>query len=334
MNCIERYEAERTASKVDAFLVKQKLPYDQKVILAERRAREFHNQILGEGHNVHVSVGGLDSITLLLFLRSIGLDVPAVSVSTLEDKSIQRVHKELGVISLKPLKSKVDILQELLQRPTERNRIVRHAIITGETGAYGGNRTGTRMKLSQKWLNLFGGYENETENVNYQIAPFRVSDKCCYYLKEKPCDNYAKEHDSYPYLGLMASEGGRRQKALMMHGCNYYGKTVTRSCPFAIFDRQDLLQLALDLKVPVPEIYGEILRDSEGRLCTTKAQRTGCSMCGFGIHLEKRPHRFDRLKEANPDEWEFWMHHCVTDPETGEKFGWSRVLDYIGVPYR
>ena len=112
MNCIERYEAERTASKVDAFLVKQKLPYDQKVILAERRAREFHNQILGEGHNVHVSVGGLDSITLLLFLRSIGLDVPAVSVSTLEDKSIQRVHKELGVISLKPLKSKVDILQE------------------------------------------------------------------------------------------------------------------------------------------------------------------------------------------------------------------------------
>ncbi len=223
---------------------------------------------------------------------------------------------------------------DLLQRPSERNATVRHAIITGETGTYGGNRTGTRMKLSQKWLNLFGGYENEEENVNYQVAPFKVSDKCCYYLKEKPCGNYAKEHDSYPYLGLMASEGGRRQKALMMHGCNYYGKTVTRSCPFAIFDRQDLLQLALDLKVPVPEIYGEILRDSEGRLCTTKAQRTGCSMCGFGIHLEKRPHRFDRLKEANPDEWEFWMHHCVTDPETGEKFGWSRVLDYIGVPYR
>ena len=350
MNCIERYEAERTASKVDAFLVKQKLPYDQKVILAERRAKEFYNQILGEGHNVHVSVGGLDSITLLLFLRSIGLDdVPAISVSALEDKSIQQIHKELGVISLKPLKSKVDVLQEfgfpvlskeiagkidLLQRPSERNATVRHAIITGETGTYGGNRTGTRMKLSQKWLNLFGGYENEEENVNYQVAPFKVSDKCCYYLKEKPCGNYAKEHDSYPYLGLMASEGGRRQKALMMHGCNYYGKTVTRSCPFAIFDRQDLLQLALDLKVPVPEIYGEILRDSEGRLCTTKAQRTGCSMCGFGIHLEKRPHRFDRLKEANPDEWEFWMHHCVTDPETGEKFGWSRVLDYIGVPYR
>lgn len=25
------------------------------------------------------------------------------------------------------------------------------------------------------------------------------------------------------------------------------------------------------------------------------------------------------------------MYRCCTDPETGEKFGWGRVLDYIGV---
>lgn len=347
MNCLERYEAEGTAAKVNAFRIKQQLPYDQKVILAEMRAKEFYRTMTNQGHNVHVSVGGLDSITLLLFLRHIGLtDVPAVSVSSLEDKSIQRIHKDLGVIPLKPLKSKAEVIQEfgfpvlsketagkidLLQRPTEKNATVRHAIITGETGEYGGNRTGTRMKMSQKWLERFAGYENANEGVNYQIAPFKVSDKCCYYLKEKPCDNYAREHDSYPYLGMMASEHGRREKSLMMNGCNYYGKTTTRSCPFAIFSRQDLLQLALDLQVPVPEIYGEIVRDPDGTLRTTKAQRTGCSMCGFGIHLEKRPHRFDRLREENPKEWDFWMRSCCTDPETGEKFGWGRVLDYIGV---
>ena len=49
--------------------------------------------------------------------------------------------------------------------------------------------------------------------------------------------------------------------------------------------------------------------------------------------LEKRPHRFDRLREDNPKEWEFWMYRCVTDPETGEKFGWGRVLDYIGIEW-
>ena len=31
--------------------------------------------------------------------------------------------------------------------------------------------------------------------------------------------------------------------------------------------------------------------------------------------------------------WEFWMYRCCTDPKTGEKYGWGRVLDYIGMPW-
>ena len=45
----------------------------------------------------------------------------------------------------------------------------------------------------------------------------------------------------------------------------------------------------------VPAIYGMIEENDIGVLRTTGAQRTGCEMCGFGIHLEQRPHRFDRL---------------------------------------
>lgn len=341
--------------KMADFLVKQKQPYWFKKRYAEIRAREFVQMCNAHGKNYHVSVGGLDSITLLVFLRSIGIDCPAISVSSLEDKSIQKIHKELGVIPLKSAKredgkswTKVSILQEfgfpviskevaakieLLEHPSTKNATVRHAIITGETGEYGGNRTGTRMKLPQKWLDLFAGYENERENVNYKIAPFSVSSKCCYYLKEKPCDDWARENDSVPFLGLMASEGGRREKSLKMHGCNYWGKTTIRSAPFAIFSRQDLLQLALELNVPVPEIYGKIEKDGNGKLYTTGAQRTGCSMCGFGVHLEKRPHRFDRLHDRNIQEWDFWMKRCCMDDTTGERYGWGRVLSYIGVPW-
>lgn len=119
----------------------------------------------------------------------------------------------------------------------------------------------------------------------------------------------------------------------MLNGCNYFGKSTIRSAPFAIFTRQDLLQLALDLNVPVPTIYGEIKRDFDGKLCTTKAQRTGCSMCGFGIHMEQRPHRFDRLRERNEKEWDFWMNKCCEDAD-GTKYVWGRVLDYIGVEWR
>lgn len=353
-NDMMTYE-ERTkdnAYKISMFRMKQQLPYEAKVQYAASRVREFYDRM---GGDVFVAVGGLDSITLLVFIRSLKLDVPAVSVSSLEDKSIQRVQKELGVERLRPALRpdgkpwrKVDIIRQfgypvlskeiaskiaLLQHPTGQNATVRHAILTGETGEFGGNRTGSRMKLAQKWLDLFGGSDPDGAAMGYKAAPFLVSDKCCYYLKEKPCDDYAKKTGRYPYMGLMASEGGRRAKSLMLNGCNYYGKTTTRSAPFAIFSRQDVLQLALDLAVPVPDIYGEIVRDPDGTLRTTGAQRTGCSMCGFGIQMEKRPHRFDLLHARNPKEWDFWMNQCDTDVN-GDPCGWGRVLDYIGVEWR
>lgn len=353
-NVVQRMMENQSAQKIADFMVKQKQDYAFKKQYAAIRAREFydHPEVAGQ---CYVAVGGLDSITLLLFLRSIGINVPGVSVSFLEDRSIQRVHKDLGVTCLPPASrsdgrrwSKSAVIQEfgfpvlskeiagkisLLQRPSEKNATVRHAIITGETGEYGGYRKGTRMKMSQKWLEKFGGYENEREGTSYGTPDFLVSDKCCYYLKEKPCNDYAKESGRYPYTGLMASEGGRRQKALMINGCNYVSKGTKRSCPFAIFNRQDILTLALELHVPVPEIYGEIVREPDGSLRTTGAQRTGCSMCGFGIHLEKRPHRFDLLRRSNPAEWDYQMYHIGKDIN-GNEIGWGHVLDYIGVGWR
>lgn len=354
-NIVERLGRIDSKKKIADFMVKEQQSYEFKVAYAKIRAREFVSECDKRGLDYHVSVGGLDSITLLCFLRSIHIDCPAISVSYLEDKSIQEIHKQLGVIGLKSALrpdgshwNKAQIIQEfgfpvlskelaskieLLANPTEKNKTVRHAIITGETGEYGGFQKNSRMKMSQKWLNKFGGYANEEEGTDYEIPNFKVSSKCCYYLKEKPCDDWGKVHNSVPFLGLMASEGGRRAKSLRINGCNYFGKSTIRSAPFAIFNRQDILQLALDLNVPVPEIYGTIERKEDGTLYTTKAQRTGCSMCGFGLHLEKRPHRFDQLKERNHKEWEFWMFNCCTDEETGEKYGWARVLDYIGVGY-
>lgn len=358
----------------------QALSYEDKIKRQTEKAYEFYDEMQKRGCEAHVSVGGLDSITLFIWLHSIGIHVPAISVSAVEDKGNQKVHKALGIELVKSYKTKVEVLNEcgfpviskriagkidLLQNPTEDNKTVRHAIITGECGEQGHFAKNSRMKLPQKWLKLFGGYENENECVGYQKPDFKVSNDCCYWLKEKPCDDWAKLHNSYPYLGMMASEGGQREEALVEHGCNYYGATVTRSAPFAIFMRNDILRLALEmddwyhshidlfaelyyqqpysrdkggnaipyepLETIIPSAYGEIRQHENGDYYTTRAQRTGCSMCGFGIHIEERPHRFDRLREDNPGEWEFYMKQCVTDPITGEKYGWGKVLDYIGV---
>lgn len=355
-NCLERMKRIKGDEKIASFIVKQKESYDFKIKYAEIRAKEFVRECENRELNYHVSVGGLDSITLYLFLKHIGIDAHGISVSYLEDTSIQKIHKQLGIESLLSATradgthwNKGQIIQEFgfpvisketaskietLANPTEKNITVRNAIVTGETGEYGGYQKNSRMKMSQKWLEKFGGYANDDHETNYQIPDFKVSSKCCFYLKEKPCDDWAKEHNSVPFLGLMASEGGRRAKSLMINGCNYFGKSTIRSAPFAIFTRQDLLQLVLELNVPIPEIYGSIEKKEDGTLYTTKAQRTGCSMCGFGIHLEKRPHRFDQLRERNPKEWHYWMYECYRNDETGQVFGWGHVLDYIGVPWK
>ena len=338
---------------IKTFQQYQQLPYESKISHAAKMAKAFYNTItspVGDYNaNCHVSVGGLDSITLLCFLRSIGIDVPAVSVSILEDKGNQEVHKQLGVISIAPYMTKTKVLQELgvpvvskakankisyLLNPDSDKQTFIHAIMTGDMGEQGHFQHSDKIKLPEKWIKLFGyNYREHRPDLMFSEPPeFKVSSRCCYYMKEKPADDWAKEHNSYPYLGLMASEGGQREMGLMKNGCNYYGKNTVRSCPFAIFSRQDLLQLALDLNVPIPRAYGKIKRKDDGTLYTTRAQRTGCSMCGFGIHIEQRPHRFDRLREDNPKEWHYWMYECCTD-SNGEKYGWGRVLDYIGVKW-
>ena len=352
-NSLEEYKAHKREMH-ERMLSKQRLPYKYKRPMAETRIRDFIEECGRRGLNYHVSVGGLDSIVLAHLIESMGYDVPRVSASSLEDKSIQAVHKEMGCICVKPIKSKVNILQEegfpvlskkiankidTLANPTDKNKTVRHAIITGECGAQGHFATDSKMRLPMTYLKLFGGLDKEGEALGYGKPNFKVSHKCCYYLKEKPCDDWAKEHNSVPFLGLMASEGGQRADALEEHGCNYFGKTTARSCPFSFFYHSDVVHLAVDLGVHIPEIYGDVVISKEKNefddyeYSTTGEQRTGCSMCGFGIQLESRPHRFDRLFERSPEEWDFWMNRCCKHDD-GTPYGWGEVLDYIGIAWR
>ena len=159
-NVLEKMKRIDGKRKIADFIVKQKMDYSFKVKYATIRAREFVRECDMRDLNYHVSVGGLDSITLFLFLKSIGIDAPGISVSYLEDLSIQRIHKQLGIERLASAAkpdgtrwTKSQIIQEFgfpvlskeiaskietLANPTEKNKTVRHAIITGETGEYGG----------------------------------------------------------------------------------------------------------------------------------------------------------------------------------------------------
>ena len=109
---LERNKRLNMDERIASFIAKQKLPYEAKVKYAYIRAWEFYNECGKRDLNCHVSVGGLDSITLFLYLRHIGIDVPGVSVSMLEDKSIIKIHKELGIERISPYMKKPDIIRE------------------------------------------------------------------------------------------------------------------------------------------------------------------------------------------------------------------------------
>ena len=66
-NCLERMQRIDGARRISDFQAKMKMDYQFKVNYATIRAREFVRECDSRGLNYHVSVGGLDSITLFLF---------------------------------------------------------------------------------------------------------------------------------------------------------------------------------------------------------------------------------------------------------------------------
>ena len=68
-------------ANVERFNAMQKWDYKRKVAHAQEMAEAFYSWAREHGKNVHLSVGGLDSITLHYFLESIGLPVTCISCS-------------------------------------------------------------------------------------------------------------------------------------------------------------------------------------------------------------------------------------------------------------
>lgn len=166
------------------------------------------------------------------------------------------------------------------------------------------------------------------EHIPKDYSHIKIDNTCCYYIKEKALDNYCKEHDLKIYMGLMESEGGSRGKSLKTNGCNLFDTNKPRSLPFRIFSKSDVLALALELEIPISTEYGEIIEtgiDENGdkTYTTTLAKRTGCEVCGYGLELEARPHRFDRMQMEDPNQYNFWVNDQ----------GWGEVMEALGVEH-
>lgn len=333
----------------------QLMPLSIKINMSKRRIREWYEYFNGK---VYVSFsGGKDSTVLLHLVRSIYPDVKAVFIDTgLEYPEIRifaRKMKNTEVLRPKmvfpevikkygyPIVSKnVARYVRDLQNPTSKNQRTRD-VRMGLTGSMIGT-------LPKKWLPLVD-------------APFKISEQCCDVMKKRPIRLFEKETKMKPFIGMMAGESMARKMKLAKVGCNSFNQKKPQSNPLSFWLEEDILNYIVKFNVPYcKEIYGDIVEEKSkitrllfiwrkingkrkyvkwkynlivktkriyikniSKLTTTKAKRTGCMFCMFGVHLEKSPNRFQQMKKSHP----LIHNYCI------DKLGCGKVMDYIGVKY-
>ena len=281
-----------------------------KVALSKIRIREWYEHW---GGLVYVAFsGGKDSTVLLDLVRSIYPEVPAVFVDTgLEYPEIKEFVRSVDNVTwLKPKMSYRQVIDKYgypvvskknarfirdLQNKTNKNFATRNLRLTGY------NRKGEylpSMILPKKWRFLVD-------------APFKVSEQCCDVMKKEPFSRYVKETNRKSFSGVMASDSNRRNQLAKMFGCNMFDSKIPISRPMLFWLEDNIWEYIKANNIQYSKIYdmGE--------------SRTGCMWCMFGVHLEKNPNRFQRMKNTHPKIY----NYCINKMELG------KVLDTIGVEY-
>lgn len=293
----------------------QKLPLWRKIGIAQARIAEWHNHYQGQ---VYIAFsGGKDSTVLLDLVRKLYPNVPAVFSNTgLEFPEIVEFVKTFE--NIKIIRPKIPF-----------NKVVEkygYPVISKEQSAYiyeyrntnslklkelrlNGNSKG-KFKISDKWKFLIN-------------APFKISDKCCDVLKKEPSESYEKETGRKPFIATLAEESNLRTSNYLRYGCNAFNSKRPTSKPLSIWTEQNILEYIDIFKLPIARVYGDLLKDNDGKYYLTGEKRTGCMFCMYGCHLEKEPNKFQRLAKSHPKIY----NYCINKLNIGE------VLNFINVTY-
>jgi len=264
--------------------------------------------------------GGKDSSVVLHLVRSLFPDVPAVFCNTgLEYPEVVRAVKATpGSVLLRPAMPFHHVVSTY-GWPLISKRVARGVnILRNPTGA-----NANIWKLYDEGVNRFGepvqGFKVPARWRCLVNAPFNVSDRCCQVMKKDPMHRYQRETGRMPYIGLLATDSKAREKNYLQHSCNAYDIKNPRSAPLGFWTEQDVLKYIASRNLKIPSVYGQIVRDENGQLRTTGVSRTGCVFCGFGLHLDERPTRFQRLATTHPRLWDYVMN----------RLGMNDVLAYL-----
>lgn len=293
----------------------QSLPLDIKILKTKQRIREWID-FWGQ-NNVYISFsGGKDSTVLLDLVRQVNPNITAVFVDTgLEYPEIKHFVKSIdNVTILRPEMSFKQVIETYgypMVSKEQANYLddIRNSTEKMKIRRLEGDSKG-RFKLSKKWHYLID-------------APFKVSHRCCNIMKKKPVKKYEHDTGRVPFIGTLAEESSLRQQSYLKTGCNAFEINRPNSTPLGFWREQDILEYIYINKLPIAKAYGEVVKE-DGIYKTNKCDRTGCIYCGFGVHLEKEPNRYQRLQKIHPQLYNYCM----------DKLGFKEVCEYMNIPYK
>lgn len=296
----------------------QNYPLWMKIEKSKQRIREWYEYHNG---NVYISFsGGKDSTVLLHLVRSIYPDVEAVYSDTgLEFPEIKEFVKSKDNVTIVRPKMSFKQVIESKGYPII-SKSVSNAVRYAKKNIAEGKDT---LRVRQLRGLEKGSKFNKGKWEFLLDAPFDISDQCCDILKKQPLKDWQKINSKYPFVGVMADEGGTRREAYLKTGCNAFNSKAPTSKPMGFWTEQDVLQYIIENDLEYCSVYGEILKDDKGKYYTTGEKRTGCIWCPLGAHLEKEPNRYQRLKVTHPKIY----NYCINTLKLNE------VLDYIDVKY-
>lgn len=180
-------------------------------------------------------------------------------------KSFKQVIEQEGypVVSKKTSK-----MLHVLQNPTEKNE------------------TSRRLYLSEYALK--NGKVTDIKNNSFKLAkkhrylidaPFKISNKCCDYLKKNPLKEYEKISGKRPIIGTMANESKMREAAYLKNGCNVFDEKKGSCTPMGFWTEQDVLGYIKMFNLEYASVYGDIVEETDSKgnviLTTTGEKRTG-----------------------------------------------------------
>ena len=245
--------------------------------------------------------GGKDSDVLGHIAKTMGLDIPNIFVNTgLEDRSV-RVHgKEVADRTVTPDLPPMQIIQKYGYPIISKDvaQCISELQIARDNGSSA--KKSYRMKKLDGTLRKKNGELSQYNMQQWKFllnAPFRISHECCNQSKKKPAKKYEKETGNMPIIGTMAGESRNREAKWLQTGCNAFTLDRPTSQPLSFWTEQDILEYIVRFGVEIADAYGNIIQEN-GKLRTTKADRTGCIYCLFGITRDKE--RIARLQVNDP----------------------------------